>query len=267
MFVFVWCLDDVCMTNLFSLYQEGQTKVETSRPIVKVSGLPGGFSKTDVKKMLRALGVRSSIVSFEFLEPLEPSPDGLFANPTKIHFIINRRTFDKTSAEGIRTPFPIEDLYLEFKTSEYADVLVNAPRPTVAGKPVIVDRSDAAELRLALFPRLRNQTAKESYTLLSKEEIAALLDFCSRAEVSAVMSLLLSLANGSLFHAGLFPLRQFTAVRTCLLDSTEVRSHGKRQGNGHSAQRCVRLGQAGDHGSPHKGERFHRNQTENTCSE
>ena len=90
---------------------------------------------------------------------------------------------EKTSAEGIRTPFPIEEVYLEFKTPEYADVLLKATKPTIAGRLVTLERSDAAELRQALFPRLRNPKPQDLYPLVAKEEIAALLDFCSRAEV------------------------------------------------------------------------------------
>lgn len=69
---------------------------------------------------------------------------------------------------------------------EYADILMRAVKPTVAGKVITIERSDATELRVALFPRLRNQSPKDFYPLLSKDEIAALLDFCTRAEVCLI---------------------------------------------------------------------------------
>lgn len=90
---------------------------------------------------------------------------------------------EKTTSEGVRTPFPVDEVYLEFKHREYAEMLLHAHKPSVAGKPVLLDRSDTQELRFALFPRLRSFNGRDSYPLIAKDEIAALLDFCSRAEV------------------------------------------------------------------------------------
>ncbi|KAI9007736.1 hypothetical protein DFJ74DRAFT_711981 [Hyaloraphidium curvatum] len=135
---------------------------EHQRAVVRVSDLPRHFAHADIKKMLKAHGVRSSIT----------------------HFIINRKTFEKVTAEGIRSPLPVEEVYLEFKVASYADALLKSPQPKIGGKPVAIAPSDAPELRAALFPKLKGRDKSDDYPVLPKDEIAAILDFCTRAEAA-----------------------------------------------------------------------------------